>query len=178
MIESPPLIIHWCSDAGISRDLARFFAANVTTAYISHSELQGPRALDADQWRPDIVDIFAQEIETRIAREGGKISDRATSYPVMEARRGEHLVGIALVSLFLEAPVPYAILEDIAVETALRGQGIGKAIIDWVALEASKHGCERIFLESGKNNHRAHELFEREGFSATSVVMMKPLPKP
>jgi GNAT superfamily N-acetyltransferase len=167
------LAIAWCTDAGEAAELAEFFAANITPEYISHSELQGPRALDPSHWRPGIVDIFRDEIAGRVSRERGRIEKNAASYPVLAARENGRLVGFALVSLFLEAPIPYAMLEDIVVDRTLRGRGIGKAIIGWVARQAEAAGCHRIFLESGHGNHKAHELFHREGFAETSVVMMK-----
>jgi GNAT superfamily N-acetyltransferase len=64
------------------------------------------------------------------------------------------------------------------VEEASREHGIGKAIVDWVVREAEVLGCARLFLESGMGNHRAHELFERQGFFTCSIVMMKRLNPP
>ncbi len=162
------LSIKWCADPALADELARFFAANISADYISHSELQGPRALDIGKWRPGIVDIFAREIRERVSADVG-------ACPVLEARREGRLVGIALVSFFVDAPVAYAILEDVSVDAASRNAGIGKAIIDWVVARARAQGCERMFLESGVNNHRAHELFERVGFEQVSVVLMKRL---
>jgi hypothetical protein len=34
---------------------------------------------------------------------------------------------------------------------------------------------QRLFLESGVLNHRAHEFFERQGFRQASIVMMRDL---
>lgn len=168
-----PLAIAWCTNPGEAAELAEFFAANITPEYISHSELQGPRALDASHWRPGIVDIFRYEIAGRVEREKGQISRNAASYPVLAAREGGRLVGFALVSFFMSAPVSYAMLEDIAVDKTIRASGIGKQILDWITREAERAGCHRLFLESGFGNHRAHEFFHREGFEECSVVMMK-----
>lgn len=167
------LAIAWCTNPGEAVELANFFAANITPEYISHSELQGLRALDASHWRPGIADIFRGEIAGRVEREKGQISKNATSYPVLAAREGGRLVGFALVSFFLSAPAPYAVLEDVAVDKAMRAGGIGKQILDWITREAEQAGCHRLFLESGFSNHRAHEFFHREGFTECSVVMMK-----
>jgi GNAT superfamily N-acetyltransferase len=172
---APSLDIHWCTDPSRAQELAQFFVGNITPDYISHSELQGDRALDINTWRPGLADIVAQEIEGRIVDYGGGIKTADSSLPVLEARSDGQLVGIALVSFFRDAPVPYAVLEDIAVEEVSRERGIGNAIIDWVVREAESLGCARLFLESGVSNHRAHELFERQGFSTCSIVMMKRL---
>jgi GNAT superfamily N-acetyltransferase len=167
------LSIAWSTNPDEAPELGAFFAANITPEYISHSELQGPRALDVGRWRPKLPEIFSNEIAERVGREKGLIHKSEASYPVLSARDGGNLVGIALVSFFPNAPIPYAMLEDIVVDEMLRGEGIGKAIIDWVTQQAEAARCDRIFLESGLGNHKAHELFHREGFAETSVVMMK-----
>ena len=172
---APSLDVQWSTDPSRAQELAQFFVGNITPDYISHSELQGDRAIDIGEWRPGLADIVAKEIEGRVAEYGGAIETLKLSYPVLEARRDGRLVGIALVSFFRDAPVPYAILEDIAVEEASRDHGFGKAIVDWVVREAEVLGCVRLFLESGMGNHRAHELFERQGFFTCSIVMMKRL---
>jgi GNAT superfamily N-acetyltransferase len=172
---APSLDVRWCTDPGRAHELAQFFVDNITPDYISHSELQGDRALDIGKWQPGLADIVAREIEGRVAEYGASIETMTTSYPVLEARSDGQLVGIALVSFFRDAPVPYSILEDIAVEESSRERGFGKAIVDWVSREAEVLGCVRLFLESGVSNHRAHELFERQGFSTCSIVMMKRL---
>ena len=172
-MQSNSTLIGWCTDPAEATELGAFFAANITPEYISHSELQGGRALDVGRWRPSIADFFRDEIAERVRREKGQIASKAASFPVLAARQSGRLVGFALVSFFLDAPIPYAILEDIVVDKALRGSGIGKTVIDWVTCQAEAAGCYRIFLESGLGNHKAHELFHREGFAETSVVMMK-----
>ena len=173
---APSLDVRWCTDPRRAQELAQFFVANITPDYISHSELQGDRALDIGKWQPGLADIVAREIKGRVAEyRDATIANVATSFPVLEARSDGQLVGIALISFFRDAPVPYSILEDIAVEEANRERGFGKAIVDWVSREAEVLGCARLFLESGVSNHRAHELFERQGFSTCSIVMMKRL---
>jgi GNAT superfamily N-acetyltransferase len=167
--------VSWCTDAAQAPELGKFFAENITTEYISHSELQGARALDVGSWRPNIVEIFQNEIATRVNREGGKIDPKGTSYPVLVARSSGRIVGFGLVSFFLAAPVPYGILEDIVIEQNQRAAGVGTAVLDWVFREARSVGCLRMYLESGIANDRAHHFFEREGFHPVSVVMMKKL---
>ena len=48
-------------------------------------------------------------------------------------------------------------------------------IMQWILDHFRRAGLKRAFLESGSGNERAHHLFERIGFSALSVVMMKDL---
>ena len=173
MTAGSPIEISWCSDANEAPKLGRFFADNITSAYISHSELQGPRARDASHWSPGLLETLTHELEERIRPVRENIATTENIQPVFAARRMGDLIGLGLVSFFPRAPVPYAILEDLVVAMKERNLGIGKQLLDWVMREAKSHGCVRVFLESGVQNHRAHEFFEREGFSVCSVVMMK-----
>ena len=45
----------------------------------------------------------------------------------------------------------------------------------WIEDEAAKRQCRWLFLESGKNNLRAHSFFERHGFREMSHVFIKPV---
>lgn len=175
MAETGSLTIAWLDDPARARELARFFADNADAAYISHSELQGPRALDVGAWNPDLVNVVAEEIAER--------ADTARSFrapgepvnPVLVAHSGGRLAGLAFVSFFREAMNPYVVVEDIIVDSASRGEGLGHGIMAFIDGEARKAGCKRLFLESGLGNDKAHHFFERLGFHQTSIVMMKKL---
>jgi GNAT superfamily N-acetyltransferase len=167
--------IAWCKDPARAEPLARFFADNVTTEYISHSELQGRRASAIGQWRPNIVEIFQKEIHDRVVRGRGRVGQSEASQPILMAHDGERLVGLAFVSFFPDAPTPYCIIEDIVVDARTRANGVGKKIVDWITAAARCVNCNRVFLESGHENERAHHFFEREGFKVCSVVMVREL---
>jgi ribosomal protein S18 acetylase RimI-like enzyme len=166
--------IFWCGDPQRAAELAAFFAANVQPAYISHSELQGDRALGPSEWRDGLPELLRREIEPRLhdTRDG---APPITSRPVMVIEEDGALAALALVTFAGEQPVPFAVIEDLVVASAGRGHGIGKAAMDWIAAESMARDIRRLFLESGKDNHRAHHFFEREGFEICSVVMMRSL---
>jgi len=162
--------IAWCGTPERAAELADFFARHVGPAYISHSELQGGRALSPTEWRPKLRDILRAEMAPRLVGAPGP-DDK----PIAVAEDGGGVVALAYVAFAASAPVPFAIVEDLIVSPATRGRGIGKAVLDWIAAEARARGIRRLFLESGINNERAHAFFEREGFRPTSVVMMREL---
>jgi len=168
------LTISWCNDPRRARELADFFARHVGPAYISHSELQGPRALSPVQWHDRLPDILREEMEPRLAQSGGVAPGR-TSQPILVAESGGAVVGLSFVTFDGNAGVPFAIIEDLIVDPSRRSQGIGKAILDWIAAEARTREVRRLFLESGVQNERAHHFFEQEGFQTVSVVMMRSL---
>jgi len=167
--------IEWCSDQGRTKELATFFAANVSPSYISHSELQGPRALSPIEWRPDLPAILEAEIRPRLALSPDS-NPFGESKPILTAHLGGELVGLSFVT-FDRSPknVSYIIIEDLIVAPARRGSYIGTKIIDWIIAEAKARHIGRAFLESGTANHRAHDLFEKVGFEVCSKVFMKTL---
>jgi GNAT superfamily N-acetyltransferase len=173
--EAMPLRIEWCGNASRAGELAEFFARNVEASYISHSELQGPRALSPSEWRRNLPEILRDEIEPRLAAIEQRTPGPA-SRPILVAEDKETLVALSLVTFAGEGPaVPYCIVEDLVVDPSRRDQGIGKAALDWIAAEALARNINRLFLESGEGNHRAHHFFEREGFRVCSIVMMRTL---
>jgi GNAT superfamily N-acetyltransferase len=91
--------------------------------------------------------------------------------------RGEDgkIVAAANVTWSFEVPdAPFATLQDMAVEPELRSAGLGAALLRFVEQEAARRNAKWVFLESGKNNARAHEFFKREGFREVSHVYVKP----
>ena len=169
MVDS--LSIAWCDTPLRATELADFFAANVGSDYISHAELQGGRALSPTEWRSDLREILRAEIEPRLIAG----SPGPDGKPIAIAEQDGALGALAYVTFAGSAPVPFAVIEDLIVTSALRGHGVGKAVIDWIATQARAQGIRRLFLESGITNKRAHDFFEREGFRPVSMVMMKSL---
>jgi GNAT superfamily N-acetyltransferase len=167
------LRITWCGNASRALELSKFFAGNVDASYISHSELQGPRALSPKEWRPNLLDILLEEIEPRLAATSG--APGSDSKPIAIAEEAGKIVALSLVTFEGSAPVPFAVVEDLIVDPSQRSHGVGKAIVDWIAEESRNRKIGRLFLESGLTNERAHAFFEREGFHPTSVVMMRSL---
>jgi len=165
--------IHISDRHSDSRRLARFFSENVTPQYISHSELQGRRALAVGMWSPDLEEVLTSEIQTRLGERMSDFPAVSAWQGVIEARQDGTVVAVAFVTLSRSASVPFGILEDIVVDSSRRGSGIGEAVIRWIIDTFRRAGIRRIFLESGLSNTGAHHLFERLGFKTVSVSMMR-----
>jgi GNAT superfamily N-acetyltransferase len=163
--------VGWCDDRNEVDRLAEFFARNVTQSYISHSELQFGRAVATDKWTDDLVAQLRTEIAERVPCAPGAATRVASAYS------GGELIGIAYVTFNTSVLIPFIVLEDIVVDRSKRGSGIGQAIVEWIFAQARKEGIRRAFLESGKDNHDAHQFFERNGFQQVSIVMMADLAK-
>ena len=59
---------------------------------------------------------------------------------------------------------PSAIVEDVVVDPALQGQGIGRAMMDFAVARAREKHCYKMVLSSNAKRERAHAFYERLGF--------------
>jgi GNAT superfamily N-acetyltransferase len=149
-------------------EAAKFFARVISQdrAYISHGEMQTGLSLDGKTWAPNLEQRFLAEL--------GDLDD-TRSLIILRGAEGE-IVAAANVSWSFEtADAPFATLQDLAVEPALRAHGVGARLMRAVEDEAERRGAKWIFLESGKDNHKGHAFFERRGYAEVSRVFVKPV---
>jgi GNAT superfamily N-acetyltransferase len=59
-------------------------------------------------------------------------------------------------------------VDDLITDEAMRSQGLGKALLDWLTAEARSLGCAQIHLDSGVQRLDAHRFYERESFKKTA----------
>ncbi len=62
-------------------------------------------------------------------------------------------------------------VEAVRVDTALRGQGLGAAMMGWAIEEARRRGCDLVQLTTDKSRADAHRFYERLGFVASHEGM-------
>jgi GNAT superfamily N-acetyltransferase len=62
-------------------------------------------------------------------------------------------------------------VETVFVDRAMRGRGIGEAMMRWAIDEARRRRCFRVQLTSNKRRTRAHAFYERLGFVASHQGM-------
>lgn len=60
-------------------------------------------------------------------------------------------------------------IEAMRVAQALRGLGLGKALLDWAIEEARRRGCTLVQLTSDRRRADAHRFYERAGFEPTHL---------
>jgi GNAT superfamily N-acetyltransferase len=65
--------------------------------------------------------------------------------------------------------VRVAEVESVVVDAALRGQGIGEAMMRFAVEEARRRGCGHVQLTSNAGRPDAHRFYERLGFERTHV---------
>ncbi len=63
------------------------------------------------------------------------------------------------------AAAPYAVIENVVVDEAHRGQGLGKAIIAKTLKIAWEAGCYKAMLQTGSRRPSTHAFYRACGFS-------------
>lgn len=168
----PAVTIDWTTGGTGVSGLVEFMARNIDDVYISHGELQDGRATDHHHWSPRLRDVLAEELDSCVR--GAPSPDAVGRLAV--GRLSGVVVSVMMVEIHREASTPYAVLQDLVVERAHRGAGVGRCNLRWLERRLTEEGIGRLFLESGSKNRAAHRFFARNGFSRCSIVMFKDLP--
>ncbi len=121
--------------------------------------------------------LFKQESEFEPNSEA---QSRALNNIILDPRIGIILVAIdnsqilGMVSLlFTESTAlgaRVAILEDMVVQPACRGQGIGSKLITYAISEAKKEGCKRITILTDITNNQAQFFYQKNGFVKSNMT--------
>jgi len=64
---------------------------------------------------------------------------------------------------------PSAVVEDVVVDEARRGLGIGRRMMDEAVAKARESGCYKLALSSNQRRTRAHAFYESLGFERHGV---------
>lgn len=59
---------------------------------------------------------------------------------------------------------PFGLLEDVFVDENMRGQGIGKLIVQQIISEAKEAGCYKLIATSRQSRDKVHALYQSLGF--------------
>lgn len=95
---------------------------------------------------------------------GGPVRLFAARLPGEPGLDGDGLVGFASLVVFASLTGRRALLEDVVVDEAARGRGVGAALVAAVAGAAASAGCRTLDLTSRPSREAANRLYERCGF--------------
>jgi GNAT superfamily N-acetyltransferase len=72
---------------------------------------------------------------------------------------------------------PYAVIENVVVDEAHRGRGLGKKILERALRTAWEAGCYKAMLMTGSHNPAVHSFYRASGFSsdAKTAYLARPL---
>jgi ribosomal protein S18 acetylase RimI-like enzyme len=66
-------------------------------------------------------------------------------------------------------------IDELIVESAFRGRGIGTQLLDKLLDAAQRRGCRRVELDSAFHRKQAHEFYARQGFESRALLFSKVL---
>lgn len=154
--------------------LADLFYAHLSenVEYISHGEMQmgiGHLVFNGEEYVPqldaDTRHLWLTYIEEHMTAEGMAVYKAEDSTGA--------LLGFCVLETDSDGGAPFGVLCDILVNAEARGHGVGgrlfSAAEDWF----KQKNLKDVYLESGKNNHNAHNFFMHRGFMKVSEVYYK-----
>jgi N-acetylglutamate synthase-like GNAT family acetyltransferase len=80
------------------------------------------------------------------------------------------VVGSALVSLCSDVMFrkqPFAVVENVIVDVAAQGQGVGSALFQEIEIFCVNTDCSKIMLLSSAQRLDSHAFFEKQGFKGS-----------
>ena len=96
---------------------------------------------------------------------------------VLVAERAGEVVGYTYAGIegydYMSLRGPAGVLQDIVVDAAHRGQGVGRMLLDATLEALEAQGVPRIVLSTAERNEAAQRLFARAGFRRTMIEMTR-----
>ncbi|TWP38341.1 GNAT family N-acetyltransferase [Leekyejoonella antrihumi] len=144
-------------------------------------------ATEYDQWRPNAVSDYAEHH----TRAGSMPADQAHDLAAKQfaellpdgVATGEHhllipeLDGTVVGFLWLHIPTkdPATFIYDIVIDEGMRGQGLGRQVMQAGETYARERGANSMKLHVFGENAVARHLYESLGYRETNVMMSKSL---
>ncbi len=96
-----------------------------------------------------------------------------SNFNVWVADDDDQVIGLITASLrpTLWHAGPVALIDELIVDHAARGQGVGRALIDAIVTWARKRGASEIEVSTEKDNEAAQAYYLRQGFEHESVLL-------
>lgn len=118
-----------------------------------------------------VAQLTSKEIDTARFDEVAQ----STEAQLFAARRNGRIVGVLVLALYPTLTGCKAWIEDVVVDGAERGAGIGRALVERAIEEASARGAATLDLTSNPSREAAHRLYRACGFEerATTPFRLK-----
>jgi ribosomal protein S18 acetylase RimI-like enzyme len=98
---------------------------------------------------------------------------------LLVALRQDEVVGYVYATMegydYMSLRGPAGVVQDIVVNPAHQGQGIGRALLDAALAALAARGAPRVVLSTAEQNAPAQRLFTSAGFRRTMIEMTREL---
>jgi GNAT superfamily N-acetyltransferase len=97
-------------------------------------------------------------------------------YACAGAFAGDELVGVAGMWIGVRLySGRYLDVDNVVVDTRLRGRGVGRQLMDWVHAYARARGCRVCMLDAYLSNTDGHRFYQRDGYQPLGYHFIKQL---
>ena len=131
----------------------------------------GIRIYEATEFSDALAEAFARllpQLSERLAvpdrKTAARIVASAATRQLAAAAEEGRIVGLLSVALYDVPSGRKAWIEDVVVDAAWRGRGVGEALVREALALARREGVARVMLTSNATRRAAHRLYERMGF--------------
>lgn len=151
--------------------LCEMFLKHITAhpEYISHGEIQ--MGVGEGEFEDGVLvarpSARARECWMRYIH-GDMTADDAAVFKAVSTT-GD-IIGFTVAEIQEDGAEPFGMVCDVLVDESLRCGGVGTALLQTALGWFKEMGIKDIYLESGLNNHAAHEYFMRRGFLKVSEI--------
>ena len=151
--------------------LCEMFLKHITAhpEYISHGEIQ--MGVGEGEFEDGVLmarpSARAKECWMRYIH-GDMTADDAAVFKAVSTT-GD-IIGFTVAEIQEDGAEPFGMVCDVLVDESLRCGGVGTALLQTALGWFKEMGIKDIYLESGLNNHAAHEYFMRRGFVKVSEI--------
>ena len=141
----------------------------------------------ADTATPEVVDAFARLLPQLSSSATALTHETLTEIiaspcnTVLLARdpgAGGQIVGTLTLVIFRIPTATRAWIEDVVVDGAARGRGVGEALTSTAVKLAKARGAKTVDLTSRRSRQAAHRLYEKAGFHVRDTSVYRFGPKP
>lgn len=117
---------------------------------------------------------FSPDAEAQARGLARIIADPQTG-AILVARREGEAIGMANVLYTVSTALGerVALLEDMVVAPAARGQGVGSGLLRAAIAHARSAGCRRVTLLTDAGNEAAQRFYAQHGFTASGMVPLR-----
>ena len=151
--------------------LCEMFLKHITAhpEYISHGEIQ--MGVGEGEFEDGVLvarpSARARECWMRYIH-GDMTADDAAVFKAVST--AGDIIGFTVAEIQEDGADPFGMVCDVLVDESLRCGGVGTALLQTALGWFKEMGIKDIYLESGLNNHAAHEYFMRRGFVKVSEI--------
>lgn len=126
---------------------------------------------------PDVVARYARWLPER-ALDPESVFLVAEEPPAEDGRRVGPLAGFLIATVESSIPIyrleRFGFIHDVWVEAGARRRGTAARLVEEAVRRFGAMGVEQVRLETARANEGARALFERCGFRASAVEMLRP----